>query len=244
MNSRTTWLGLVVVAGWMMQATAQAAISWATTRAAAVAAAQGSGKLVLLLAGRDGCANTAYMKNDMCERASIRQAIDPHYVGWYCNVDSSTEWTTYAGGLGTFTLPMICVITPGDSMNYLDRTTGRQTDEAAFRARLLSHAGNAWDAGYQSLGGGWRRLAWFGDYVPMGSDGWIWHNRHGFFYVPASATPQNLWLYAQDMGWLYTSSTQYPFLYRANDRAWLWYNGSRNPRWFRNMATGAWERRP
>ena len=102
----------------------------------------------------------------------------------------------------------------------------------------------AWDAGYQSLGGGWRRLGWFGDYVPMGSEGWIWHNKHGFFFVPANATPQSIWLYSQDMGWLWTSSTVYPFLYRQNDGAWLWYNGSTGPRWFRNMTNNTWEQRP
>ncbi len=101
-----------------------------------------------------------------------------------------------------------------------------------------------WDAGYQSLGNGWRRVGWFGDYIPMGSAGWIWHNKHGFFFVAANSTPQSIWLFAQDMGWLWTSSSRYPFLYRSRDRAWLWYNGARNPRWFRNMATSRWERWP
>ena len=102
----------------------------------------------------------------------------------------------------------------------------------------------AWDAGYTDIGGGWRRLAWFGDYVPMGGDGWIWHNKHGFFFVAANATPQSIWLYSQDMGWLWTSSTVYPFLYRQNDGAWLWYSGSTGPRWFRNMTNNTWEQRP
>jgi hypothetical protein len=105
----------------------------------------------------------------------------------------------------------------------------------------VSAAATTWDAGYTDLGGGWRRLSWFGDYVPMGGAGWIWHNMHGFFFVPASSTPQHVWLYAQDMGWLYTGDTIYPFLFRASDGAWLWYNGSTNPRWFVNMGTGQWE---
>jgi len=104
--------------------------------------------------------------------------------------------------------------------------------------------GGGWDTGYQALGSGWRRLTWFGDYIPMGSDGWIWHNKHGFFFVAASSTPQSIWFYAQDMGWLWTSSSGYPFLYRSRDQVWLWYNGARNPRWFRNMTTGQWERWP
>ncbi len=102
----------------------------------------------------------------------------------------------------------------------------------------------AWDAGFINLGGGWRRLEGFGDYVPMGADGWIWHNQHGFFYVAQNAEPASIWLYSQDMGWLWTSQTVYPFLYRQQDGAWLWYNGATNPRWFVNMTTGHWESRP
>ena len=102
----------------------------------------------------------------------------------------------------------------------------------------------AWDAGYTDIGGGWRRLTWFGDYVPMGGDGWIWHNKHGFMFATAGSVPSDIWFYTQDMGWLWTSSTTYPFLYRSSPAAWLWYNGATNPRWFRNMTAGTWENRP
>ena len=100
-----------------------------------------------------------------------------------------------------------------------------------------------WDAGYTSIGGGWRRLTWFGDYVGMGG-GWIWHNKHGFMYPTATSTRSDIWFYTQDMGWLWTANATYPFLYRSSPAAWLWYNGATNPRWFRNMATGQWESRP
>ena len=101
-----------------------------------------------------------------------------------------------------------------------------------------------WDNGYQDLGGGWRRLGWFGDYAVMALEGWIWHNKHGFFYVADTSTPGDVWLYADDMGWLYTGNGLYPFLYRASDGAWIWYNGSTNPRWFMNFTSGQWESRP
>jgi len=101
-----------------------------------------------------------------------------------------------------------------------------------------------WDDGYQDLGGGWRRLGWFGDYIPMGSEGWIWHNQHVALLVAASSRPDDVWLYADDLGWLRTANGTYPYLYRARDGAWLWYNGSTNPRWFRNMTAGTWESWP
>jgi hypothetical protein len=117
---------------------------------------------------------------------------------------------------------------------------GAKTVGALFEA-VSAHA---WEDGYQELGGGWRRLGWFGDYAPMEEDGWIWHNRHGFFYVAANATPADAWMFALDMGWLYTGDALYPFLYRDADGSWLWYNGSTNPRWFVNFTTGQWENRP
>ncbi len=109
---------------------------------------------------------------------------------------------------------------------------------------LISKWLSPWDSGYQDLGGGWRRLSWFGDYVPMGGDGWIWHNKHKFLFVAANAIPGSIWVYTQDLGWLWTSSTTYPYLYRSSPASWLWYNGSTNPRWFRNMTTGNWENWP
>lgn len=141
--------------------------------------------------------------------------------------------------LGTHTIRfLINTSIPGAMMD-----TDQSNDNITTTFTVVSNL-TPWDFGCQDIGGGWRRLSWFGDYVPMGGAGWIWHNKHGFLYVPTSSTPQNIWLYAQDMGWLYTENALYPFLYRASPSAWLWYNGSTNPRWFRDMTTGQWESRP
>lgn len=111
--------------------------------------------------------------------------------------------------------------------------------------RIRTHLfAGAWDEGYQSLGGGWRRLSWFGDYVPMGSGGWIWHNQHGYFYVSDISVPDSVWMYAMDMGWLWTGAAQYPYFYRSSDGAWIWYNGATSPRWFYNLTSGHWENWP
>lgn len=102
-----------------------------------------------------------------------------------------------------------------------------------------------WDAGYVPIGGGWRRLAWFGSYVPLqNQDGWHWHNRFGYFFVSGNSRPNSLFLYTTGMGWLFTRDTLFPYLYRFSDQSWLWYiRDSRNPRWFRNLRTGLWEQR-
>ena len=62
--------------------------------------------------------------------------------------------------------------------------------------------------------------------------------------MTAASTPDDIWMYADDMGWLWTSRTQFPYFFRKSDGAWLWYNGATNPRWFMNFATGQWESWP
>ena len=118
------------------------------------------------------------------------------------------------------------------------------TDWAKAVVGTVAHLAEpmSWDEGYEDLGGGWRRLDWFGDYVPMGD--WIWHNRHGFWYPASNGTAGDAWFFSNDMGWLWTGDSTYPFMYRASPAAWLWYNGATNPRWFRNMTEGTWESRP
>jgi hypothetical protein len=114
------------------------AIDWASTREEAVARATSSGKLILLLAGRETCGNCRYMKYTVCESATVLPVLDGGYVCWFCPVDTSTEWYSYAGGLGTISLPLICVIDPGEPLAYLDRTTGT-FPEAEFQVRVRSH---------------------------------------------------------------------------------------------------------
>jgi hypothetical protein len=148
---------------------------------------------------------------------------NPVAEGWYFESGLVTLNTNYSGGMG---LPQVFMI---------------GTAFAGFQPDRRLPGSSLWDDGYQDIGGGWRRLSWFGDYAVMPLDGWIWHNRHGFFYVANSSGPTDTWLFAMDMGWLYTGQTLYPFLYRADDGAWLWFNGATDPRWFMNFFSGQWE---
>jgi|GEM_PF-2374289 len=114
---------------------------WQTSKATAVSLAKSQGKKVLFFAGRETCGNCQYMKYTACESVSppIKNLIEQYFVPWFCDVDNSTEWYPYASGLGTFGIPLICVIDPNDSDNYLDRTTGIQ-DLQVFYSRLSQYA--------------------------------------------------------------------------------------------------------
>ena len=119
---------------------AAAELVWQSSKQMALELAIQQNKKVLLLAGRDTWSNTTYMKFTVCEQTSppVKSVIEEHYIPWYCNLDNSTEWITYASGLGSFTLPLICIIDPFDSENYLDRSTGVQYAED-FYTRLQSY---------------------------------------------------------------------------------------------------------
>jgi hypothetical protein len=115
---------------------------WQTNRTDAVNAARNSAKLILLVAGRETCPNCQYMRGTVCETPGIRGIINTNYVCWFCPVDTSSEWYVYANGLGGFTLPLICVIDPGNPTAYLDQSTSVQSP-SDFQTRLKSHLPSA-----------------------------------------------------------------------------------------------------
>ena len=169
------------------------------------------------------------------EMAAARPAV----INWYW--DSGGGHFVVLRGLSGSTAYLMDPLY-GPTINTFSWTQQGGGHTWSYSVRLTTSP--SWDAGYTDLGGGWRRLNWFGDFVPMGGAGWIWHNQHGYLYVAANNTPASIWLYANGRGWLWTSATTYPYLYRSASSAWLWYNGSTNPRWFRNMTTGQWESWP
>ncbi len=117
-------------------------VVWREARTEVVETARNSGKLILLLAGRETCGNCQYMRNTVCETAGVRQLIDTNYVCWFYPVDSSQESYVYATGQSSFPVPLMCVIDPGDPTKYLDRSTGTQT-VSIFEDRLSSHVPTA-----------------------------------------------------------------------------------------------------
>ena len=97
-----------------------------------------------------------------------------------------------------------------------------------------------WSGAVDLGDGGWRWLSWFGFFEEDGY-GWIWHNEHGWMYAVGDTT-DDIWFYTTDMGWLWSSETDYPALYRWDDGAWIWYAiDSFAPRWFYNFSTSTWE---
>ena len=121
-----------------------------------------------------------------------------------------------------------------------DFNVGTETKPVTITASLsptLSLWQNAVD-----LGKGWKWLQWFGTFNTDNSP-WIYHQTLGWLYAYGT-TQDSIWFWDDTMNaFWWTSQTVYPYMYRASDGAWLFYEqGSSNPRWFYNYSTGKWER--
>lgn len=90
------------------------------------------------------------------------------------------------------------------------------------------------------LGSGWKSSSWFGVFN-VNNYPWIYHQQHGFMYV-FGTDPASIWFWASDMGFLWSSSTVYPWLWSDTKQTWLYYAiGSQSPRFFFNWNTQQWE---
>ncbi len=142
-----------------------AALTWQTSKAAAVAKAKTEGKNILLLMGRDGrvpapdgsasksCAKTEGMKYGVigAEYAAtypvtvqINSLVRDHFIPFYIYAEAKPWdfWITYGKGIsGLFELPLICVIDPDNENACMEgsRSTDAQ-DFQIFYTRLQKYA--------------------------------------------------------------------------------------------------------
>jgi hypothetical protein len=121
---RVCLFGWLICALLLARAGQAQSLAWSSSLQDARASAIGQGKLILLLGGRPTCPNCNYMENVVCEAAGVRPVIDEIYVPWFANVDLDTDYQAYASGLGSYTLPLICMIDPKTTNAWLLRLTG------------------------------------------------------------------------------------------------------------------------
>jgi len=113
---------------------------------------------------------------------------------------------------------------------------GNYTDAKLYLIQLDSR--RQWWRKSTDMSNGWRWSKGIG-YVNVSLDPWIFHANHGWMFS-TSLSPDNLWFWTADLGWLWTREGTYPYFWSRNRNAWLWYNGATTPRWFVDMQTGQW----
>ena len=71
----------------------------------------------------------------------------------------------------------------------------------------------------------WWRSQWFGTFYRDGASDWIMHAELGWLYPLAHLT-EGVWLWKQNMGWLWTDTKTFPFLYQNMTGGWVYFHGS------------------
>ena len=114
----------------------QGTTSWVTSRADALAQAKTVGKRILMVCGRDTSYNTTYTRFYACEDDSVKPLLLEDCILWYCDCDEQMpDYSYYVAGLGSGSLPLVCIIDPGRPEEYVARSTGQLT--AAQLRQLL-----------------------------------------------------------------------------------------------------------
>ena len=135
-------------------------------------------------------------------------------------------------------------------ITYTYDQNGNRTSAAYYPTGTPPSVGSAGLAAslWQSatyLGSGWMNLSWFGTFYVDNVSGWIYHQQLGWLF-PSGTSLSDVTFWDPNMNAFWnTSDTEFPYLYRFSDGAWLWYDEwTANPPWFYNFTTAAWESWP
>ena len=87
--------------------------------------------------------------------------------------------------------------------------------------------GHGWTDGYEIADTeGWWSSPWFGEYYQAGESGWLLHAELGWMYgLPQGDDTAGVWLWQERLGWVWTRSDLYPFLYRNDTGSWVFLHG-------------------
>ena len=87
---------------------------------------------------------------------------------------------------------------------------------------------------------GWWESDWFGTYYNGVESGWILHSGLGWLY-PSPSDNGGVWLWKENMDWLWTDSDKFPYLYSETKGSWMYYYGTvQQKRLFFDYGNGEW----
>jgi len=73
----------------------------------------------------------------------------------------------------------------------------------------------------------WWKSSWFGTYYKSRGSGWIMHEKLGWIY-PSPGAGEGVWLWKDQLGWMWTDSERYPFVHSNEYDSWLYFYGKHN----------------
>ncbi len=88
----------------------------------------------------------------------------------------------------------------------------------------------------------WRSTDWFGTYFETSSN-WIFHINHGWLYRSGTSM-SSFWLFDSNLDWLWTNFENYPYLFRSESGAWIFFQNDSGSRKFYDYSTNSWTTLP
>ena len=68
---------------------------------------------------------------------------------------------------------------------------------------------------------------------------WLYHSELGWIFLAPDADSSGAWLWMADQGWLWTLEDSFPWLYRNEDRTWIYFLKTKGGKaHFLNHSTG------
>ena len=80
---------------------------------------------------------------------------------------------------------------------------------------------NAWD-NCTSLGSNWFHLEWFGYFFKTEGNGWVFHEKLGWFYTEFTTDFSSVWLFHETHGWVWTTNEYFPYIFNPKKNNWLY----------------------
>lgn len=181
----------------------------------------------------------------MDHRQILAAGYDPGprlaYLGW--STDDGKTWTNISDILGDFRTANSSTVflfeTP-DGKIFAGVASAERMTLSLIEIELASVFGDDYFPTAEYVGKGYWDTEGLG-FVYAAHHPWVWIDQQGVWCYLSGASDENLWLWDQDLGWLWTSRAITPYYYRASTGGYLYHQPySRGPRWFFDFETDDW----
>ena len=74
----------------------------------------------------------------------------------------------------------------------------------------------------------WWSSPWFGEFYMTNDSGWIMHAKLGWVFSMGHDDGNGVWLWQNNLGWLWTKDGVYPYIFQHTLMDWLFFHGNSN----------------
>lgn len=121
------------------------------------------------------------------------------------------------------------IVPPSEWSKIFVRAYARNLEDLGLGVEMsfdlkVSSGGEGW-ARAKVLQGieNWWESPWWGNFYQAGN-GWVYHSALGWVF-PSLGESSSVWMWKDDLGWMWTKEDLYPFFYRHDSNNWTYFMG-------------------